>query len=527
MKTISPPGIFNDAIGPIMRGPSSSHTAGSHRIGLVLKNIAGGPIKKVIFSFHTKGSLATTYHTQGSDIGIAAGLMGMSITDPNMPASLLLAEQSGLSIIFEIKEYEADHPNTYVCHVILEDGKEFKATAISTGGGLIELISLDDFIFSRPMDLPTLFIKGSMPRVKALLTNLSSNDDNKHQIFKTELLQSKDCGLLIVEYKTMKYTLPDSSSDDSLFSLVDPVYPVLGYTGSILPFEKAGDIEASETFLEKELWELAVDYESTRSDLLKEEVFDRMKSMVSIFMEAIDKGLSGTKYEDRILGSQSPTFFDKMNKDELLPGGPLSRITAYIMAIMEAKSAMEVIIAAPTAGAAGGMPGTLIGMAEEIGADLDLLTKAFLAAGLIGVFINKEATFAAEVAGCQAETGAGSGMAAAGLIQLAKGSAKQGLAAASIALQNILGLVCDPVGNRVEVPCLSRNVQSGSNALASANMILGGVDHVIPLSETIQTLLAVGEAMPRELRCTALGGLAITKTAKEIEDKLKSKSKSK
>ena len=167
------------------------------------------------------------------------------------------------------------------------------------------------------------------------------------------------------------------------------------------------------------------------------------------------------------------------------------------------------------------MPGALIGMSEELGAPSDLLTKAFLAAGLIGVFINREATFAAEVAGCQAETGAGAGMAAGGMIQLAKGTAKQALGAASIALQNVMGLVCDPVGNRVEVPCLSRNVQAGANALASANMILGGVDPVIPLSETIRTLLDVGMALPRELRCTALGGLAVTKTAKRIEERLK------
>lgn len=159
-------------------------------------------------------------------------------------------------------------------------------------------------------------------------------------------------------------------------------------------------------------------------------------------------------------------------------------------------------------------------MAEELDANLDQITKAFLAAGLIGVFISRDATFAAEVAGCQAETGTGAGMAAAGMIQLANGTAREALGAASIALQNVMGLICDPVANRVEVPCLSRNVQSGANALASANMILGGVDPVIPLSETINTLLDVGKALPRELRCTALGGLSVTKTAKEIEKRL-------
>ncbi len=106
------------------------------------------------------------------------------------------------------------------------------------------------------------------------------------------------------------------------------------------------------------------------------------------------------------------------------------------------------------------------------------------------------------------------------MIQLAGGNAQQALAAASIALQNVMGLVCDPVANRVEIPCLSRNVQSGANALVSANMVLGGVDAVIPLSETISTMMDVGRALPHELRCTALGGLSVTKTSKEIEKQL-------
>jgi L-serine dehydratase len=195
-------------------------------------------------------------------------------------------------------------------------------------------------------------------------------------------------------------------------------------------------------------------------------------------------------------------------------------MAAYSMAIMESKSAMEVIIAAPTAGSAGSLPGALIAMAEEIDASREELVRAFLAAGLTGVLISADATFAAEVAGCQAETGAGAAMAASGLIQLAGGNAKQAMDAASIALQNVMGLVCDPIGNRVEIPCLGRNIQAGANALVSANMVLGGVDAVVPFSESIKTMLDVGKALPRELRCTALGGLSVTKTAKELEKKL-------
>jgi L-serine dehydratase len=140
-----------------------------------------------------------------------------------------------------------------------------------------------------------------------------------------------------------------------------------------------------------------------------------------------------------------------------------------------------------------------------------------LAAGMIGVFIAAHATFAAEMGGCQAECGAGSAMAAAALVTLAKGTTRQSADAASMALQNILGMICDPVANRVEVPCLGRNVLAAGNALACANMALAGFDAVIPLDEVIETLDRVGKSLPRELRCTGLGGLSVTPAAREIE----------
>lgn len=521
MKTISPPGIFNDAIGPVMRGPSSSHTAGSHRIGKILRQLAGSAVESVDFLFHPTGSLATTFETQGSDIGLAAGLLGMEITDSHMPEALKLARSQGLQIGFLIEDYPASHPNTYRCLLKTIHGKSLEVIALSTGGGLIELVEFEGFSFSRPMDLPTLFLTGTSQLISEVLQEYVTNPVLQSQIFRSEIIENKGASLLIIEFKAKNVILLKELKAGVESYFVDPVYPVLGYTGSTLPFSTAGELEQLDQLLREPLWKLAVEYESARSNIYPEEVIQRMDDLVEIFREAIDTGLSGTEYADRILGSQSPAFLDAFHKEQLVPAGPLSRMTAYTMAIMESKSAMEVIVAAPTAGAAGGLPGAIIGLAEEMKLDSKAITHAFLAAGLIGVFISREATFAAEVAGCQAETGVGAGMAAAGIIQLAQGSAKQALGAASIALQNVMGLICDPVGNRVEVPCLSRNVQAGANALSSANLILGGVDPVIPLSESIQTMLAVGKALPRELRCTALGGLAVTKTAKRIENRLK------
>lgn len=178
---------------------------------------------------------------------------------------------------------------------------------------------------------------------------------------------------------------------------------------------------------------------------------------------------------------------------------------------------MGVIVAAPTAGSCGALPGAVIGTATTLKLSQDEMVKAMLAAGIIGVFIAAHATFAAEVGGCMAECGSGSGMAAAGIVELKKGTLAQSLAAASMSLQTSLGMVCDMIADRVEVPCLNRNVMAASTAISCANMALADYNQVIPLDEVIETMKKIGDVMPNTLRCTGLGGLAITKTAKKIE----------
>jgi len=216
-------------------------------------------------------------------------------------------------------------------------------------------------------------------------------------------------------------------------------------------------------------------------------------------------------------------LIEKANQEnKLISGGVLNHIISFTMAMMEVKSSMGLIVAAPTAGSCGAVPGAIFATAQYMNLDDDKIIKAMLAAGIIGVFISEQATFSAEVCGCQAECGAASAMAAAGLVQLIGGNVKQGIDAASIALQNMLGLICDPVANRVEVPCLGRNVMAATNAFSVANMVISGIDVVIPLDETIKAMYNVGVSLPVELRCTGRGGLSTTETALKIMGKMKS-----
>ncbi|MCW8850278.1 MAG: L-serine ammonia-lyase, iron-sulfur-dependent, subunit alpha, partial [Melioribacteraceae bacterium] len=186
------------------------------------------------------------------------------------------------------------------------------------------------------------------------------------------------------------------------------------------------------------------------------------------------------------------------------------------------KSAMEVIVANPTAGSCGTVGGVLKSASDELNSNSEDILNSYFAAGIVGVFFAMGPGFSAEEHGCQVECGAASGMAAAGLVQLFGGTARQSINAASMAIQNMIGLVCDPVGDRVEVPCLGKNISAAMNSLSSATMALSGYDPVIPFDEVIETVSRVSEQMPSCVKCTGCGGLAITPTSIEIKKKLDS-----
>ena len=298
---------------------------------------------------------------------------------------------------------------------------------------------------------------------------------------------------------------------------LQPVLPVLARKNLQVPFITCNEMLEYNKDKNKPLWQLAIDYEMARGNISALEVFEKMRSIIHIMGNAIQLGLKGTQYKDRILGSQSPQFREKMDAGKLIGGDANNRIIMYTSAMMEVKSSMGVIVAAPTAGSCGALPGALFGTAHSMKLHEDDLVKAMLSAGLIGVFIAAHATFAAEVGGCMAETGSGGGMAAAAIVEMKGGTLQQSIAASSLALQNSLGIICDPIGNRVEAPCLGRNVMAATNAVSCANMALSDYEQLIPLDEVIETMKAVGDQIHHTLRCTNLGGLSITNAAKKIE----------
>lgn len=515
------PSIFNDVIGPVMRGPSSSHCAAAVRIGRMARDLMDGDIQHVLMAFDPQGSLATTHESQGSDMGIFAGFLGWEPTDERVVTSPKAIEQAGIQVDIEIIPYEAVHPNTYRMN-LRNAHEEHEMVAISTGGGMIEITQIDGVRLSMQGDyFETLlyFDSGGSTLLEHLRATLSVDQIALHESDQAQFIEIKS---QIFFDKNLLEALCEEFSIAKIRQIA-PVLPTLSRRNIAVPFTTYQEMLAYNQDKNLALWELAVHYESARGGNSHEQVIQKMSEVVGIMAGSIREGLQGTQYEDRILGCQSGDFQTQMEKQQLLDGGILNKIILYTTALMETKSAMGVIVAAPTAGACGGLPGAVIGAGEAMELSEDEIVRAMLAAGLIGVFIARQATFAAEVGGCQAECGSGSGMAAAALVSLAGGSAQQGLNAASIALQNILGMICDPVANRVEAPCLGKNVLAASNALACANMAMAGYDPLIPLDEVIDTMDAVGKSIPVELRCTALGGLSITPAAKAIERRLATK----
>ena len=254
---------------------------------------------------------------------------------------------------------------------------------------------------------------------------------------------------------------------------------------------------------------------------LKIEMSKRLKEM----RNSIERGLSSKKPSiTGMVGWNAKTLWESQDK---LQSPLLLRVQSYAMAVNEENARMGKIVAAPTAGSARTLPAALIGVADHLEiTDENLIEPLILAAG-IGDIISKTIFIAGSSGGCQAEIGPSAAMAAAAVTELLGGNAKQAVDAAALALTNTIGLVCDPVGGYVEVPCVSRNAFYSVHAVSSAQMALAGLESVIPADEVVTAMAKVGRIMPLELRETGEGGIADTPSGRRIALRMNQESRSK
>ncbi|MDU2618974.1 MAG: L-serine ammonia-lyase, iron-sulfur-dependent, subunit alpha [Ruminococcus sp.] len=216
-----------------------------------------------------------------------------------------------------------------------------------------------------------------------------------------------------------------------------------------------------------------------------------------------------------LIGGEARKLCEFHDLGKSLCGNVLGKGITYAMATLETNASMGLIVASPTAGSAGIVPGMMLALQEVYGFSDKKIHQALFNAGAIGYLAMRNATVAGAVGGCQAEVGIASAMAASAAVELLGGTPLQCTYAASTVLMNMLGLVCDPVGGLVEYPCQNRNAAGVSNALIAAEMSLAGITQFIPLDEMIDAMYTVGKKLPAELRETALGGCAATPSACE------------
>src|SRR5687767_1603887 len=507
--------IFNDVIGPVMRGSSSSHCAAALRIGRLARDLMDADLTRVLVEFDRDGSLPTTHDSQGSDMGLCGGLLGMDAADPGVPTSVETLRAAGITFDVAIVDTHDPHPNTY--RLTLENDRErHTMIAISTGGGMMEVINVDGFNVSMGGDYfeTLIFVDERAEDVATFVQlHMAVDDVLVHRLPDGQLVQVRGQENADPQVEIELQRMVPGMTMHRL----KPVLPVGSRAGLKVPFSTAAELMDLDQSHGRPLWEWAVEYEMARGDLTERQVLAKMVEIVRLLRASIAQGIAGTTYEDRLLGHQSGGFKQQLDAGRLLNTGALNRTVLYVTALMEVKSSMGVIVAAPTAGACAALPGACIAFAEELGKSEEDMARAMLAAGAIGLFIASQWTFAAEVGGCQAEGGSAAAMAAAALVTLADGTLPQALGAASMALQSMLGLICDPVAGRVEAPCLGKNVIAASNAASCANMALAGYDPLIPFDEVVDAARRVSGQMPREHRCTSLGGLATTPTALRLE----------
>lgn len=264
-------------------------------------------------------------------------------------------------------------------------------------------------------------------------------------------------------------------------------------------------------------------YESRRQTCSVQNIRTLMERSLQVMQDSIKSGIEDSGERAHLVKGYAQKILQAQQENKLLGGEVLTKAILYSLAVAQHNAGLGRIVACPTAGSCGVVPGALLSIAEIEEVDHDTLIDSLLVVAGVGTVTAAQGPIAGAEGGCQAECGVASAMAAAALVYMQGGDNEQIFSAASLALQGLLGLVCDPIAGLVEAPCVTRNATAAVNAITAANMSLAGIPSLIPYDETVQAMKAVGKAMPESLRETSQGGLAATPTGKRIYQELISK----
>lgn len=498
---IKPMSIF-DLVGPAMVGPSSSHTAGANRIGQIARNIINAVVEsgetveelevKLISSFRDTG----VGHKTPSALG--GGLCGYVTDDPRMieagdPESL---SQKGIKFGKNIAKFNgykkgsseddakyADQKNANIAEIIFKTNKTTHCiTGFSIGAGNVEIRFFDGMLdFALDGKIDTVLVNGKIEKI---------NDKN-----------SKCPKINKIYNESAASELP------------------------MMPFHTFEELIEYVHEEKVNLIDLILDIEKKLQNTDAKQVYDKMRNYWNIMQKSVDNGIKSNKLSLLKLTGKDSKNINKYRQSNKIFDNIYGKAVAYAVAVNEINAKSGVIIACPTAGSCGILPGVLKAYNEVHQPEEDRILESLMIAGFFGMILFGDVSTAGADYGCQAEIGSAAAMAAAALVYLEGGDVEQMIEGFTIAIKNSLGLICDPIAGLVEVPCVKRNGIYSSHAISAALMALSGVKSFVSPDEVVLTMREVGDRLNVDYKETGKAGLAKTRDGKKVEKDFESEVK--
>ena len=435
------PSIFNDVLAPVTQGPSSSNTVGPYRIGTLTRAILDGPPKDLLVEMSTRGDFMEMFYSMSSDKALLSGLLGRDLIADDLEQAYAAAEAAGLICRFQFTDRLPGIPSELMELTVSSSRETLRLSAATLGGGEIMIREIN----GTPCDL-----RGMRPESIEL------------------------------EGLPGKRSLPS-------------VYPLRTLEDPAPPFATGEEMLACAKATGKALWELALDYEQALTGLSAEAILAVAGERLDIAYRAIESGYRpGLQYEG-VSPPLAHSVRQRLPGLPLLPSGISDGGALDALAVMDHSNAHGIIVCMPTGGCSGVIPAAIRNAAAALGRSREEEVRALLAAGLIGVFYYP--THYHGALGCQAEVGVAASMAAGALASFQSRDAAVAETAAVLAMQSLLGQLCDPIGGYVQAPCIIRNMTAVSVAVTCANAALMGMDALVSLDEMCQAVLRTGEKL--------------------------------
>lgn len=501
-----------------MLGPSSSGTAGMARIGAVAHAFLTAPLRSIHMTVTPR--FETGYVACRSHFALIGGAMGLVESDSDLRRALDIAKQRDIALSYSVfSEPVPQHMLTVRLELGMENGDHCSLTAISIGGGSISVLVVDDYPVALPTSAPALFLWTDRPlQIESLLPagEIQHRRDERGEF-----------------YRVVLDRLPDPAELEALWAVegvrkavaIPPILPLGSISHKPLFTTYAQLLALSETQGE-DLADLAIAYEINRSSRSREAIWAQMADHWAVMKESVREGL--TRPIQPLCGFNKgdggKRLYKASREGRAMGGATLSRAIAYALAAMEYSMSLGRVVAEPTGGSCGIIPGCFLAVQEDRGfTDEEVISALFICAAVGVVMHYHGVSFSGSQGGCQGEVGVSSAMAAGGLAYLSASGPNAVVQGVALAMKHILGLICDPLQGCDEIPCIKRNGLGVANAFSGADMAIAGISSFIPPDEAMESLVEVQRIMPVELRGSGCGarstrtGLAAEQQAMELQ----------